>query len=323
MIGELMKRSIYFLFVLISFNLSAVSVSQGIEISTSVLRAPVEIWANKAESDNKFNKAALLSVTADFIRLTNDILALYNLCQKDDKSFYKWNKVMWVGQDLKSFFDKMKWMNSNDSEENEEFSSEEEQRINLMLSDFSKKLDLYVLPTVEGIAAFALSLNGIAYDFNERLSLALQSIISGSRLLAEAIESKHASVDQKLLITKAVIHSVLVLADIIRSYGMHKKAAPVNPSEEPEGGYVLQDTGAAPQETHPNVQPSVTSELEVPEHGRKRRASVGRKELEGLIRYLPEGDLGRIPVRNQDGTVRMCSARFGIAPEHLIIKSDE
>ena len=231
--------------------------SQGAELTTALLRGPAVVLAKKAESDKKFKKAQILGATADFIRMTNDLFALYNLCQKDNQAsrsqnyysqdlynqdlynqdwynqdWYKWTKVLWLGQDFTSLLIKIKNMVSNGtnilsnlpkSDSGNQYSADE-QKMDLMLSGFLRRLDLYVLPSIEGAAAVLLSLdhNKVASEFKmpgdkaASLALPLQAIISGSRLLSEMIEAKSGSMEQKLVIVCSIIHAVILFHDFIK-----------------------------------------------------------------------------------------------------------
>ena len=173
--------------------------------------------AKKAEHDKKFKKAYLLGAVANAIRLTNDLFALYNLCQNDDENLYKWTKVMWIGQDFVSLLSKVKLMASSDLNKWEKVEFDGKKKINLMLSDFLKKLDVYILPSLEEAASVILALDSYKEDdLNSSLSLLLQAVISGSRLLSDMIEAEFGSTEQKFIIASSIVHAVLLLKDLFR-----------------------------------------------------------------------------------------------------------
>lgn len=202
-----------------SINTNVCAMSTGIELTTAAFRSPILIMAKKAEQDKNFKKAYLLGAMANFIRLTNDLSALYNLYQKDnDENLYKLTKFMWIGQDFVSLLVKIKSMTSTDSNKWKQIEADGEKKLNLMLSDFFKKLDLYILPSVEGAASLLLCWDSTQKDaVTNSLSLLLQIIVSGSRLLADMIETESGSMDQKIIITTSIVHAGLLLADLIKT----------------------------------------------------------------------------------------------------------
>ncbi len=217
-----------------SVNTNVCAMSTGIELTTAAFRAPILIMAKKAEQDKNFKKAYLLGAMANFIRLTNDLSALYNLYQKNnDENLYKLTKVMWVGQDFLSLLVKIKSMTSTDSSKWKKIEADGEKKLNLILSDFLKKLDLYILPAIEGAASVLLCWDSTQDDSTTNsLSLLLQIVVSGSRLLADMIETESGSMDQKIIITTSLVHAVLLIADLVKTAPANakpKKAAVAEP----------------------------------------------------------------------------------------------
>ncbi|MFH1254555.1 MAG: hypothetical protein V1646_03930 [bacterium] len=198
---------------------SVCAMSTGIELTTAALRAPILIMTKKAEHDKKFKKSYLLAATANFIRLTNDLAALYNLYQKNnDENLYKLTKVMWIGQDFVSLLGKVKLMTSTDSDKWKKIETDGEKKINLMLSDFLKRLEIYILPSLEGAASVMLCWDSTQNDSSTNsLSLLLQTVVSGSRLLEDMLEAESGSLDQKIIVATAVVHAVLLLADLVKA----------------------------------------------------------------------------------------------------------
>ena len=216
---------------------SVCAMSSGIELTTAALRTPILIMTKKAEHDKKFKKAYLLAATANFIRLTNDLSALYNLYQKNnDENVYKLTKLMWIGQDFVSLLGKVKLMTSTDSDKWKKIETDGEKKINLMLSDFLKRLDIYILPSLEGAASVMLCWDSTQNDSSSNsLSLLLQAVVSGSRLLSDMIETKSGSLEQKIIIACTIVHTVLLLTDLIKQNpGVAELDMEVKPAATPD-----------------------------------------------------------------------------------------
>lgn len=262
--------------LLLIISLTAFHNSHGIsnnwemaELATALARAPMVMIAQQYEDEDS-KKALTLTLLQDAVRMTNELLSIYN-AQNTARNAYK---VVWGAYDAAHFAKTLFKLFTPQAQQNQELY---DTQTDITVQKLTEHLHNYILPFCEGAAATCIAWNNKTPQHQQYLAR-IEALGSLARVLSDALVSKKETLEGNLTLAALVISIVVTLyefRDIIAPTKQPNIPAPVVPTPKsltpsaptpgPSAPTILETPTSLPTIPAPTSLP-LPIELPVPAH---------------------------------------------------------